>query len=663
MATTRLAATIPALCMIAAAQPTGPRTGLFYVMELRSPDGQIAMQISGGSNLTYEVTYRGVPVIARSVMGFEFQGQAALGPNITIAPGSPGKISEQYLVPAGKASTIRNECNTATVEARETATPNRRLTIEARAYNEGVAFRYLLPEQEGLSDFKITNERTQFLMGREGTAYPLILRNYRTSWEDNYHTLPISGLHPEYLIAMPLLMELPGTAYVAIAEANIENYSGMYLQHDGRNALALNARLSPRIDDPAVSVTGKTPLATPWRVILIGSEPGRLIESNMVLNLNPPSAIADTSWIKPGKASWDWWSGPYDEGVNFRPGKNTETIKHYVDFSSQAGFEYFMLDAGWAVVVRGGPSDSGVDLTKVRPEINMPEVLDYARSKNVKLWLWAHWTDVDRQMEAAFPLYEKWGIAGVKIDFMDRDDQQMVDFYRRTAKFAAEHHLMVDFHGAYKPDGLERTWPNVLTREGVLGLEYNKWSGRVTPEHNVMLAFTRLIAGPMDYTPGGFLNVTREEFQPRNLHPMVMGTRAHQTALFVVYLSPFEMVSDHPEAYQGQKELKFLSAVPATWDETRVITGRVGEYIAVARRKGREWFIGSIAGRNGVELDLPLEFLGTGDYTAEIYSDAPDADVHPMNTVVGQQKVNRAGRIHVKMAPGGGQAVHIRPGV
>jgi alpha-glucosidase len=267
-----------------------------------------------------------------------------------------------------------------------------------------------------------------------------------------------------------------------------------------------------------------------------------------------------------------------------------------------------------------------------------------------------------RQLDDAFALYERWGLAGVKIDFMDRDDQQMVDFYRRTAKLAAEHRLMVDFHGAYKPDGLERTWPNVLTREGVLGLEYNKWSGRVTPEHNVMLAFTRLIAGPMDYTPGGFLNVTREEFQPRNQHPMVMGTRAHQTALFVVYLSPFEMVSDHPEAYQGQKELAFLSAVPSTWDETRVIAGRVGEYIAVARRKGREWFIGSIAGKNAVELDLPLEFLGTGNYTAEIYADAPDADQHPMNTVLEKKQVTRSGRLHVKMAPGGGQAVRVRPG-
>ena len=621
-----------------------------------SPDGLIRMTIAGGQRLTYEVAYRGKPVIDRSAMGLEIQGQAPLGSNMTLGEAKTGKIGETYSVPAGKASSIRNECNTLSVEARD---GNRTLTIEARAYNDGVAFRYLLP---GAGEVKITNERTQFVMGREGTAYPLILRSYRTPWEDNYHTVPISGMHPDWLVAMPLLMELPGTAYVAITEAHIENYTGMYLKHDDRAALTLNARLSPRIDDPSVSVIAQTPAVTPWRAILIGPEPGRLIESNMVINLNPPSAIADTSWIKPGKASWDWWSGPYAAGVNFKPGKNTETIKHYVDFSSKAGFEYFMLDAGWAVVTRGGPSDSGVDLTKVKPEIDMPAVLEYAKSKNVRLWLWAHWSDVDKQMDSAFPLYEKWGIAGVKIDFMDRDDQQMVDFYRRTAKLAAEHRLMVDFHGAYKPDGIERTWPNVLTREGVLGLEYNKWSGRVTPEHNVMLAFTRLIAGPMDYTPGGFLNVTREEFQPRNIHPMVMGTRAHQTALFVVYLSPFEMVSDHPEAYRGQKELKFLSAVPATWDETRVITGKVGEYIAVARRKGREWFIGSIAGRNGVELDLPLEFLGAGQYTAEIYADAPDADQHPTNTVVTEKKVNRSGLLHVKMAPGGGQAVRVRPG-
>ena len=242
-------------------------------------------------------------------------------------------------------------------------------------------------------------------------------------------------------------------------------------------------------------------------------------------------------------------------------GKNTATAKHYIDFAAKAGFEYFLLDGGWAAHGTG-PNDSGADITRAQPNIDMPELLRYAKSKNVKVWVWAHWTDINRQMDEAFPLYEKWGIAGVKIDFMDRDDQWMVDFYRRVAKNAAEHHLMIDFHGAFKPDGLRRTYPNVITRESVLGLEYNKWSARVTPEHNVMLAFTRMLAGPMDYTPGGFSNVNRKDFQPRNVHPMVMGTRAHQVALFIVFESPFEMVSDYPEAYEGRKELPFLSAIP-----------------------------------------------------------------------------------------------------
>jgi alpha-glucosidase len=347
--------------------------------------------------------------------------------------------------------------------------------------------------------------------------------------------------------------------------------------------------------------------------------------------------------------------------VDFKPGKNTATAKHYVDFAAKAGFEYFMLDAGWAARMGEGPHASNSDITKVQPAMDMPELLSYAKSRNVRVWLWAHWTDVDRQMEEAFPLYEKWGVAGVKIDFMDRDDQWMVEFYHRVARLAAQHHLMVDFHGAYKPDGLSRTYPNVLTREGVMGLEYNKWSARITPDHNVMLAFTRMLAGPMDYTPGGFRNATAAEFIPRNEQPMVIGTRAHQTALFVVYESPFEMVSDDPEAYEGQKELKFLSAVPSSWDETRVLNAKVGDYITVGRRHGQEWYVGSITGSRAAELDIPLEFLPAGDFIAEIYSDAPDAEYRPTHTVVEEKKVNRGMTLKAKLAPGGGQAIRIRP--
>jgi len=629
-----------------------------------SPDGLIRLTLSteaAGGPLAYEVTYRGKPVIDRSALGLEIQKQPALGTNVEIVETKSGTIDETYTVPAGKSKTIHNLCHTLAVDLRETAEPHRRFSVEARVFDDGAAFRYVIPRQEGLAQLDLVNERTAFVLARDATTYPLILRNYRTSWEDNYRIVPLSGIHPESLIALPLLTELPGQAFVAITEADIDNYSGMYLRHNERNARELDARLAPHIDDPGLAVSVKTPARSPWRVLMIASEPGRLIESHIVENLNPPCAIADTSWIKPGKAAWDWWSGPYDENVDFQPGKNTATAKHYVDFASESKFQYFMLDAGWSVPRKPGPNWSGSDITEVQPTIDMPELLAYAKSKHVGVWLWAHWTDVDRQMEQAFPLYEKWGVAGVKIDFMDRDDQWMVEFYHRVAKLAAAHHLMVDFHGAYKPDGLRRTYPNVLTREGVMGLEYNKWSARITPDHNVMLPFTRMLAGPMDYTPGGFHNATAAEFVPRNLQPMVMGTRAHQTALFVVFESPFEMVSDYPEAYRGQKELAFLSAVPTSWDEIRVLNAKVGDYITVARRHGREWYIGSIAGSHGADLDIPLEFLPPGDFVADIDSDAPDADVNPTHTVLENQKVNRTMTLKAKMVSGGGQAIRIRP--
>jgi alpha-glucosidase len=268
---------------------------------------------------------------------------------------------------------------------------------------------------------------------------------------------------------------------------------------------------------------------------------------------------------------------------------------------------------------------------------------------------------VDRQIDQAFPLFEKWGIAGVKIDFMDRDDQWMVNWYRRVAKKAADHKLMLDYHGAFKPDGLRRTYPNVMTREGVMGLEYLKWSARVTPKHNVTLAYTRMLAGPMDYTPGGFNNVTKAEFMPRDEFPMVMGTRCHQTALYVVFESPFQMVSDYPGAYEDQKELGFLRAVPTTWDETRVLNGEPVKYITVARRRGAEWYIGSITDWDARDLSIPLSFLGAGSYMADVYADAPDASVNPKSSVRLVQRVDSTTVLHVKLASGGGTAIHIVP--
>jgi alpha-glucosidase len=337
---------------------------------------------------------------------------------------------------------------------------------------------------------------------------------------------------------------------------------------------------------------------------------------------------------------------------------NTATMKHYIDFAAEARLEFMLIDAGWSARGQNGVSR---DITKTRPEIDMPDILRHAKSKGVGVWLWAHWTAIDGQMDQAFPLFEQWGVVGVKIDFMDRDDQWMVDFYRRVVTKAVEHHLMIDFHGAYKPDGLRRTYPNLMTREGVMGLEYLKWSARTTPEHNVMLAFTRMLAGPMDYTPGGFNNVTRAEFQPRMKQPMVLGTRAHQLALYVVFESPLMMVSDYPEAYKGQRDFDFIRAVPATWDDTRAVNGRVGEYVTVARRKGSSWYLGAITNWSGREIDLPLGFLGAGEYIADIYSDAPDAEANPKHTTIEQKRLRNTTRLKLTLAPGGGAAIRFQP--
>jgi alpha-glucosidase len=628
---------------------------------VKSPDGAIEISFTAeGGPLAYTVNFHGRPLLLKSTMVLEVQDQAPLGPAVRIAAAHTGKVDETYPMPHGKSNPVRNRANTLAVEVEETAGARRKFTVEARAYDDAVAFRYAIPSQNSLTTLRLAGERTEFQLAKDATTYPLILRNFRTSYEDNYHVLPLSALQPESLVALPLLAEVPGVGWLAITEANIDNYAGMYLQHNGSNARSLFSKLAPSIDEPGIAVSRATPASSPWRVIMIGAQPGRLVESNVVINLNPPSKIADTSWIKPGKTTWDWWSGSFAEGVNFQPGMNTATMNHYIDFSAANGFEYMLIDAGWAK--RGaGPNDSGSDLTATSPNIDMPAILAHAREKKVGVWLWAHWSDINRQMDEAFPLFEKWGVKGVKIDFMDRDDQWMVNYYRRVLEKAAAHHLMIDFHGAFKPDGVRRTWPNLMTREGVMGLEYSKWSARITPDYNVMLPFTRMLAGPMDYTPGGFRNVTKEQFESRNRQPMVMGTRAHQLALYAIFESAFQMASDYPEAYQGQPDFEFIKAAPTVWDETHVVNGRPGDYITVARRRGREWFIGSITGWHPNELDIPLEFLGRGDFVADVYADAADADTNPTHTARETKKVTASTVLHVKLANGGGAAIRVRP--
>jgi len=675
------------LSMYTAAAQTG-------AVVLKSPDSTLEISIAtlqgqsvqATGQLSYCVSFHGQPVLEWSNLGLMIENSPALGTAVRIESSRASSQDETWTSVQGKANPIRNHYNAVAIQTVETAANGRHLVVEARAYDDGVAFRYIVPEQASVKELHVLNESTEFRFSKDASTFPLISRGFQTSNEDDYHELTIGGLHPEYLVNLPLLIEVPGIAWVGLTEADIEDYSNLFVTVSGSRTLA--ARLAPRVEDintsadvapsfdpkadaSKLSVIAQTPVRSAWRVLMIADQPGRLVESNIVVNLNPPNAIGDISWIKPGKTSWDWWNASQEKSVKNpgeNNGKNNETVKYCIDFCARNKFEYMLIDGGWSVV--SAPAKAGeigyswrgrMDITESVPAIDIPMLVAYAKSKNIRIWLWAHFRDVNDQMDAAFTQYEKWGIAGVKIDFLDRSDQWMVNWYRTVAKKAAEHHLMLDFHGAFKPDGMRRTYPNVLTREGVMGAEYNRWSARITPKHNVALAFTRMLAGPMDYTPGGFENVTRENFKPGNKTLTVMGTRAHQTALFVVFESELQIVADSPDAYAGQKELEFLKAVPASWDETRVLNGVPPKYITIARRIRNEWFVGSITDWDARQLDLPLNFLGVGDYEAEIYADGPNAATQPKESIVEKRRVNAQTVLKLKLAPGGGCAIRLAP--
>lgn len=424
----------------------------------------------------------------------------------------------------------------------------------------------------------------------------------------------------------------------------LENPGGGWIGHSFESVLA------PQVENTNLCVTGTLPHHSAWRVLMIASDPGRLIESTVITSLNPPCALEDTSWIHAGKASWDWWSGSL--GPDGKPAYTTDTMKYYVDFAAKSGFEYMLIDAGW--YERG-------DITKMNGRVDVPEVVRYAKTRNVKIWLWAAYSELNRQMDEAMALYEKWGVAGIKTDFVERDDQQGMEFYYRSAEKAAQHHLLMDYHGPTKPTGIERTWPNILGYEAVAGMEQSKAGARDNPDHHVTLPFTRMLTGPMDYTPGGFNNVTREEFESRPVHPMVMGTRAHHLAMYVVYQASSQMVSDWPGDYEGQPEFQFIKDVPATWDETRALNGEPAEYVTIARRSGNNWFLGSMSNWTPRELIVPLDFLGAGKYIAQIYADAPDADQQPKHVTIQKKTVTHASRLKLQLAPGGGCAVRFVP--
>jgi alpha-glucosidase len=633
---------------------------------ISSPDGQILMKITlreriepypPGKRLYYSIVFKGREILVDSPLGMDFKDTLPLARNLVLTRKEEKTVNEKWQAVHGKSRNILNLCNELHLWLKEEKEPGRRLELFFRAYNDGVAFRYFLPRQPGMKSFKLANERSEFHFASNHTVWAADYGSYVSPQEALFEKKTLSQITPSSIIGLPLLVKVDESRWVAITEANITDWAGMYLAGTGVKPYALASTLAPRLDEPGVLVNSTTPHYSPWRVIMVGQRPGDLIESNIILNLNEPCVIRDTSWIKPGKAAWDWWCGEYIPDAKFRVGMNTETMKYFIEFAAEMGFEYMLVDAGWY----GRPNNPEADVTKPILELDIHELIKFAGERNIRIIIWLYWRDVEKKIDEAFPLYEKWGIAGVKIDFMDRDDQEMVNFYHRVVKKAAEHHLLVDFHGAYKPDGFRRTYPNLITREGVLGNEYNKWSSLVTPEHTVAIPFTRMLAGPMDFTPGGFRHATKTTFRPQNTAPFVMGTRCHQLAMLVVYESPLQVLCDSPYNYRGQPGLEFLRIVPTTWDETRVLNGEVGEYITIARKHGSDWFVGSMTNWEPRVIEIPLGFLGDGKYVAHVFEDSPDANDYPDRVCEKKLEVASGDLLKVRMAPGGGYVAHIFP--
>jgi alpha-glucosidase len=621
----------------------------------RSPDGSISitLQVGTGEPPRYEVTRRGETVIAPSQLRLHLVGDR--GFELFDAVSSKRRsVDEQYRWIVGKTSQARDRFNEVTVSLQERDGPARRLDIILRAYDDGVALRYFVPSQRGFDELQLRAEATEFAFAGDYECHGLNIGHMYSSHEGEFDPVLASRIREHHLFDLPLSCRVPsGRTQFVITEADLHNYAGMYLSGRGNGEPGVVTRLArhPSEATPVVRVkSSDRGIASPWRVIMMADTLGKLIESTLIANLNPPSALRDTSWIVPGKSAWDWWSGPHLPPPA-KAGMDMKTLKRYIDFAAAARLEYMLIDEGWCLNSGvGGVARQDADITRAKADIDMEELVRYAAQRKVGLWLWVQWALLDRQMDAALAQYRRWGIKGIKIDFMDRNDQQMVDYYHRVMSRAAEQRLMVDMHGAYPPTGLYRTYPNYMTQEGIMGAEYNKWSRRVTATHNVTLPYTRMLLGPIDYTPGGFRNVRADEFRINNSPPFVQTTRGQALAMFVVYDSPLQMVADSPDAYEDAAGFDFVRDVPASWDETRFLQGTITEYIVLARRKGNTWYIGAMTNEAARELTVPLDFLGSGDYPSQVWEDG--ATPHELRQL--STRLTRGDKLTLKLAPGGG---------
>lgn len=612
----------------------------------------------------YAIYLEGKPLVNSSTIDLEFEDQDAFGGDLDLEFLSESFYDESWAPLWGKSSRARNHYREYIYRLSERKEPFRYLDWIIRVYDDGVAFRYSFPEDSGFGEFKLSRENCQFSMDPASRAWATNHEHYYSSQEHTYDERPLGEIPVEELIGCPLLVEVGETGWLLITEADLTDWAGLYFRASEQRPGTMLSSLASLKRNQFIKVEASCPAVSPWRVIMVGDDPGTFIESMLIANLNDPVEYEDVSWIEPGLSAWDrWWSGDYGPDAGFELGMNTATMKYFVDLAHEMGWEYMIVDWGWygEVFIQSDgkqlPNPS-VDITEPIDEVDIEGIIDYARERHVRIILWVLSMHLDKQMDEALAQYESWGAAGIKVDFMDSDDQDMVNWYHKLARKAAEHHLVIDFHGAYKPTGVSRTLPNMLTREGVLGNEYTKWSRLITPRHTVVLPFTRGVLGEMDFTPGGFNHIHQDEFRIVGAdapNPFVMGTRCHQLAMLVIYESAFGVICDSPYNYRNQPGSDFLKLVPSTWDETRFIGGYPGQSIVMARRSGDQWFLGGMTNEEPREVHIKLDFLDDGDYSAVLWRDAKDAGSFPANLEREEiLDLDRQSTLELKMEKGGG---------
>ena len=635
---------------------------------LASPDGRLQTTVTAAEELTYDIRCEDRTLMEASPVALRLDNGVSWGPDARIAKASRTSVDRRIASPFYRADSIRERYNALTLRMKGD------WSIEFRVYDDGVAYRFI---NRSKKTFNIVDECVEYRFPEDFTAtVPYVATGkegdfetqFYNSFENTYTTAPLSRMNPGRLAFLPLVVDAGEGVKLCLSESDLCDYPGLYLRNaDGGTRLTgLFAPCPARVEqgghnrlqmvvrerkDHMAEVAA--PRNFPWRMAVVGDDT-QLAASNLSYLLAEASKIDDISWIRSGKVAWEWWNDWNLAGVDFRSGINTRTYKHYIDFAASQGIEYVILDEGWAVNLQA-------DLMQVVPEIDLRELVEYGAARNVGIILWAGYYAFDRDMEEVCRHYAEMGVKGFKVDFMDRDDQQMTAFNHRAAETAARYRLLLDLHGTHKPAGLNRTWPNVLNFEGVHGLEQMKWCAPQVDqmEYDATIPFIRQVAGPMDYTQGAMLNAARKSFRACYSEPMSQGTRCHQLGLYIVLDSPLNMLCDSPTNYLREPECtRFIAAIPTVWDETRILAGEIGEYIVTARRKGSTWYIGGITDWTPRDLEIDLSFLG-GNRTAELFRDGVNADRKASDYKREELRIDTGRPFAVHLAPGGGFTLKI----